>query len=258
MTPLTIDPNYVHGLCVDPPVRLPRGQDLQDNAAFGVAAENPQLLYTASLAGNTPYAVLGSAGANGGNYNATISACSPSTSIVNYTNQVETTSAGNTVDVAVPVYKTVNSCANVTNLLQPGARLPRQGSRFDPGWGHFEVFGIAGLRARDRLSRRNHQQQPLWRPDRRRPRRRRHRAAARRSPRPATTTTASCSAASAQLPRSRHSQHLTFGAKGLYGPGVGRYGDSTLADVTPASAGALKPIHNVSGLLTVEATPTPR
>jgi hypothetical protein len=46
-----------------------------DKAAFGVAAENPQLLYTASLAGNTPYAVLGSAGANGGNYNAAISAC---------------------------------------------------------------------------------------------------------------------------------------------------------------------------------------
>jgi hypothetical protein len=25
---------------------------------------------------------------------------------------------------------------------------------------------------------------------------------------------------------------LTFGAKGLYGPGVGRYGDTTLSDVT--------------------------
>ena len=30
--------------------------------AFAVSAENPQLLYTASLAGNTPYAVVGSAG----------------------------------------------------------------------------------------------------------------------------------------------------------------------------------------------------
>ena len=59
--------------------------------AFAVSAENPQLLYTASLAGNTPYAVVGSAGLSGGLLNQTISACSPSTSIVNYTNQTEST-----------------------------------------------------------------------------------------------------------------------------------------------------------------------
>jgi hypothetical protein len=39
---------------------------------------------------------------------------------------------------------------------------------------------------------------------------------------------------------------------------VGRYGDSTLADVTADANGNLAPIHNVSGLFTVEATPTPR
>ena len=69
------------------------------------------MLYTATLAGNTPYAVLGSAGANGGNYNAAISACSPSTSIVNYTNQVN-----GGINTYLPVYKTVNSCANITNI----------------------------------------------------------------------------------------------------------------------------------------------
>jgi hypothetical protein len=51
---------------------------------------------------------------------------------------------------------------------------------------------------------------------------------------------------------------LTVGAKGLYGPGMGRYGDSTLADVTSDQFGELAPIHNLSGLLTVEATPIPR
>jgi hypothetical protein len=51
---------------------------------------------------------------------------------------------------------------------------------------------------------------------------------------------------------------LTVGAKGLYGPGVGRYGDSTLADVTANNWGGLAPIHNLSGLFTVEANPTPR
>jgi hypothetical protein len=39
---------------------------------------------------------------------------------------------------------------------------------------------------------------------------------------------------------------------------VGRYGDSTLADVTTNSWGGLEAIHNLSGLLTVEANPNPR
>jgi hypothetical protein len=39
---------------------------------------------------------------------------------------------------------------------------------------------------------------------------------------------------------------------------MGRYGDSTLADVTADANGNLAPIHNLSGLFTVEATPTPR
>jgi hypothetical protein len=51
---------------------------------------------------------------------------------------------------------------------------------------------------------------------------------------------------------------LTFGLKGLYGPGVGRYGATTLSDVTNNTAGELEPIHNTSGLLTLEANPTAR
>jgi hypothetical protein len=51
---------------------------------------------------------------------------------------------------------------------------------------------------------------------------------------------------------------LSVGAKTLYGPGVGRYAQSTLADVTANSWGGLAPIHNLAGLLSVEATPTPR
>jgi hypothetical protein len=51
---------------------------------------------------------------------------------------------------------------------------------------------------------------------------------------------------------------LSFGAKALYGPGMGRYGDTGLSDVTNDANGKLAPIHNLSGLLTLEATPTPR
>ena len=96
------------------------------------------------LAGNEPYAVLGSAGANGGNYNAAISACSPSTSIVNYTNQVRRTRPA-PAQRAVPVYKTVNSCANIANISFNQAPDILVKAAFDPGWGHYEVFGIAGF-----------------------------------------------------------------------------------------------------------------
>src|ERR1039457_1347154 len=68
MTPQTIDPNYVVGFVWTRQYGV-RVTKTFPKAAFGFAAENPQLLYTASVAGNEPYAVLGSAGINSGNYN---------------------------------------------------------------------------------------------------------------------------------------------------------------------------------------------
>ncbi len=49
-----------------------------------------------------------------------------------------------------------------------------------------------------------------------------------------------------------------MGLKGLYGPGVGRYGATTLSDVTSASSGEFSPLHNLSALGTVEIAATPR
>jgi hypothetical protein len=254
MTPLTIDPNYVAGFVWTRQYGF-RITKTGNHAAFGIAAENPQLLYTASLAGNEPYAVLGSAGANGGNYNAAISTCTPATSIVNYTNQKETDSAGNTIDVAVPVYKTLNGCADIATLSFNQAPDILAKVALDPGWGHYEIFGIGGF--------------------------------AHETVYPGETTNsnlygglkdiASGAAVAPSLSSAGYYSNsillggigaslrvplianiLTFGAKGLFGPGVGRYGDSTLADVTADSSGELKAIHNVSGLFTVEANPTPR
>ena len=108
---LTIDPNYVPGFVWERQYGFRVTKTIQ-HVAFGIAAENPQLLYTATLAGNTPYAVLGSGGTNGGLYNAAISTCSPSTSIVNYTNQVN-----GGIDSYLPVYKTVNACSQHRQLL---------------------------------------------------------------------------------------------------------------------------------------------
>jgi hypothetical protein len=54
------------------------------------------------------------------------------------------------------------------------------------------------------------------------------------------------------------SKKVTIGLKGLWGQGVGRYGSSTIADVTVRPTGQLSPIHGFSALSTVEANPTPR
>ena len=51
---------------------------------------------------------------------------------------------------------------------------------------------------------------------------------------------------------------LTIGLKGLWGQGVGRYGSSTIADVTVRPNGSLAPLHGFSALSTVEANPTQR
>jgi hypothetical protein len=51
---------------------------------------------------------------------------------------------------------------------------------------------------------------------------------------------------------------LVIGLKGLWGEGVGRYGDSTIADVTVRPNSTLAPLHGFSALSTVEINPTNR
>jgi len=252
--PMMIDPNYVAGL-VWARSGFFRLTKSFGKAAFAISAENPQLLYTATLAGNTPYAVVGGAGLSASLLNQTISACSPSTSVVNYTNQKQTDSAGNTVNIAVPVYKTVNSCANLANISFNEAPDMVVKAAFDPGFGHYEVFGVSrffhetvypgettnsnlygGLK--DIVS---------------------GLAVA-----PALTTEGAYSnsitlggvGGSMRLPIIANK--FTFGAKALFGPGVGHFGTSTLSDATSNASGELVPIHNLSGLLTAEIAPSPR
>jgi len=51
---------------------------------------------------------------------------------------------------------------------------------------------------------------------------------------------------------------VSIGLKGLWGQGVGRYGSSTIADVTIRPDSQLSPIHGFSALSTLELNPTPR
>jgi hypothetical protein len=254
MTPQTIDPNYVAGFVWTRQYGF-RVTKTFKNVAFGVSAENPQLLYTASLAGNEPYAVLGSAGANGGNYNAAISACTPATSIVNYMNQKYTDSAGNVIDTYVPVYKTLNGCADIATISFNQAPDIIAKIALDPGWGHYEVIGITGF-AHETVYPGETTNGNLYGGLKD--------IATGATIAPGLTTAGYFNnsivlagiGGSVRVPVIANM--LTVGGKVLYGPGMGRYGDSTLADVTANSWGGLEPIHNLSGLLTVEANPTPR
>jgi len=51
---------------------------------------------------------------------------------------------------------------------------------------------------------------------------------------------------------------LTIGLKGLYGQGVGRYGSSTIADITLRPDATISPLHGFSALSTVEFNPNKR
>ena len=247
MTPQTIDPNYVTGFVWTRQYGF-RVTKTFKNIAFGVAAENPQILYTASLAGNTPYAVLGSAGQNGGNYNAAISASATTTYVQNYTNQ-----SGS--ETYLPVYNTVVANTNIANLSFNQAPDMIAKIAIDPGWGHYEIFGIARFAHEEvypNVTTNSVKYGGI------------------KDIETGTAVVASSSTSGAytndialggiggslRVPIIK--DKLTFGAKGLYGPGVGRYGDTTLSDVTAAASGEFEPIHNTSGLLTVEANPTPR
>jgi hypothetical protein len=252
--PSMIDPNYVAGL-VWARMGYFRVTKAFSKASFAISAENPQLLYTATLAGNTPYAVVGSAGLSASLLNQTISACSPATSIVNYTNQAETNSAGNTESIAVPVYKTLNSCANLANISFNKAPDMIVKVALDPGFGHFEVFGISRF-FHETIYPGETTNSNLYGgiTD----------VATGTAVAPALTTAGAYGnstvlggvGGSMRLPVIK--DKFVFGAKGLFGPGVGHFGTSTLSDATSNSAGALVPIHNLSGLLTTEVTPNPR
>jgi len=51
---------------------------------------------------------------------------------------------------------------------------------------------------------------------------------------------------------------VSLGLKGLFGNGVGRYGDSTLGDITLRPDGTIEPLTGFSALSTVEINPNPR
>ena len=120
-----------------------------------------------------------------------------------------------------------NSTANYSFNLTPDfvAKLA-----VEPGWGHWELFGI-GRSFRDRIY-------------------------------PTTGTPYNDTKWGGGIGGGFRGplldKKVTVGLKGLWGQGVGRYGSSTIADVTIHPDGTLSPLHGFSGLSTVELNPNKR
>jgi hypothetical protein len=159
--PLTIDPNNTVGFIRTRQYGFPVVKSFS-KAAFAISVENPQSTYTASLAGNTPNAVLGSVGNATGNYNSTISSVTAITYVQNYKNAATPATictavvtaanpcpAGDsytvTINTPYPVYNTLTAKTNVANYAFNAAPDVLFKAAFDPGFGHYEVFGIAGF-----------------------------------------------------------------------------------------------------------------
>ena len=102
----------------------------------------------------------------------------------------------------------------------------------EPGWGHWELFGI-GRSFRDRIY---------------------------------PTTTGSTpyndtvwgGGIGGGFRGPLASKKVTIGLKGLWGEGVGRYGSSTIADITLRPDGTISPLHGFSALSTLEFAPSKR
>ena len=219
LTPQTIDPNYNAGFVWTRQYGF-RVTKTLDKMAFGIAAENPQVLGPGGSINLNPYTTYlwGQPGASGGLYNG----------------------AANTTNGTTPGLITTYAINPAPDFL---AKIT-----FDPGLGHYEIFGI-GRFFRDRVY-------------------------GYTCPKSATSCTSSVDTGatitnayndtefgggiggSARVPLFQ--KKLTLGLKGLWGTGVGRYGNTTIADVTVKPDGEFSPLHTFSALSTVEIHATPR
>ncbi len=188
LIPLTIDGQYVPGFTWSRAPQVRFVKNFGSSVAFGVSVENPATL-------------VGGKGCNYGSSTA-VAATAPFCG----------TAGGSGYD------------ANNNITLDPGPDIQAKFA-FDPGWGHYEVFGIQRS-FRDRVNLSNQ------------------------------TTSATSFGGSVLLPLI--DKKLDFMASGLTGDGVGRYGSAQLPDVTMGPGGKLAAIKGYSVLvgLTLKATPT--
>ena len=185
--PDSIDPQYMAGFVWTRQYSFRVLKDFGKKFAFGVSAENAEMLDPAgaNLPSNLFY---GTSGDGGGLYNST-------------------------------AHYSFNATPDFI------AKMAIQ-----PGWGHLELFGI-GRSFRDRLY------------------------PAGGSP---SNNTVWAGGVGGGFRGPLANKHLVLGAKGLWGGGVGRYGSSTIADVTLRPNGTISPLHSFSGIGTLQIIPNAR
>jgi len=218
--PMTIDPQYTVGFSWARQFGFRVVKNFNNKVWFGVSVENPQA--TISTHNNSPNFLIGSAGAGGGLYNSAITNCTTS---VNSSGAPVTT-------CSLAASYSFNPSPDIIAKIA-----------FEPGFGHYEVFGIYS-RFRDRVF-----------------------------PCVNVITTAPCAGTTG--PSSilafnsskdgggfganarwalykKNNNRLDFGLHAMYGSGVGRYGTVGLADASITNTGTFHLIRNSMGLATLE------
>ena len=148
----------------------------------------------------------------------------------------ETLNPAGTINLATGTTILIGSAGNGGGLYNGTANYSFNASpdfvakiAIEPGWGHWEIFGIE-RNFRDRIY---------------------HGSAG-------TNDTEIGGGIGGGFRAPLANKKLTIGLKGLWGQGVGRYGSSTIADVTIKPNGFIAPLHGFSALSTVEINPNPR
>jgi hypothetical protein len=219
-TPLTIDPQYNVGFSWARQYGLRVAQNFGNKVWLAASIEDSQATVTSH--NNADNFVVGSAGNSGGLYNSAISTCSTTLN-----------SSGAPVTTCSPI-------ANYSFNPSPDVIAK---AVFEPGFGHYEVFGIYS-RFRDRVF-------PCG-------------EVASSTTLCGGSTTAGANAlgatnvstngggVGANARWSFFDKHVDFGLHGLTGRGIGRYGTAGLPDSAVYADGALDLIRSYQGLATLE------
>jgi hypothetical protein len=209
--PMTIDPQYTVGFSWARQYGVRLAKNFGNRFWLAASLEDSQT--TLSASGNASNFALGSPGNGGGLYNGGITACS-------------TSATG------------VTTCTNAANYSFNAMPDVIVKAAFEPGFGHYEVFGIFS-RFRDRVY-------PCVEPlD---------------NPSLCGTSVSALGAYNSSKnaggvggnARFTFAKHVDFGLHALYGNGIGRYGTSGLPDATVNPNGTLAPLRSYQALATLE------
>jgi TolA-binding protein len=205
--PMTIDPQYTVGFSWARQYAFRVSKNINNKIWVAGSVEDSQ--ETVTTHGNTSNYLFGSQGLPQGLYNSSISGCS----------------------TALVSGSPVTTCTNNANYSWNPSPDFIGKIVFQPGWGHYEVFGIAS-QFRDRVF-----------PD-------------------AGLTVPTAAGAynystwtggyGANARWSFWQKRIDFGLHYLGGRGMGRYGTAGLADATVSPAGTVVPIRSNQGLITLE------